>query len=110
MTPFQFLILTLAVYRAVRLALYDTITEPLRHRFFLTVAGDTGWRRFLTDLATCQWCFGVHVALWATVAWSLYDGWWTGWSAVVPFVAMWFALAASQSFLHLVEERLVGNN
>jgi hypothetical protein len=103
-TPFWFFLLTLAVYRAVRLALYDRITEPLRDWFFLHVAGEAGWRRWVTDLATCQWCLGVHVAFWATLAWSLYDGWWTGWSAVVPFVAVWFALSASQSLVHLIED------
>lgn len=100
MTPFWFLLLTLAVYRAVRLALYDTLTEPLRERLLFVVAGTSAWRRQLSYLLTCQWCLGVHVALWATLAWSLYDGW----PGAVPFVVVWFALAGAQSFVHLVED------
>ena len=100
MTPFWFFLLTLATYRLVRLALYDTITETPRTWFMLKFGGASGWRSQVAYLLTCQWCLGVHAALWATVAWSIYDGW----PGAVPFVAVWFALAGGQSFVHLIED------
>jgi hypothetical protein len=41
------------------------------------------------------------------VGWSVYDGWWTGPSAVVPFFVAWMALSASQSLVHLVEDLIL---
>lgn len=107
MTPFAYLLLVLATYRFVRLVLFDKITDPLRDWFFLHVAGESGWRKWVTDLATCQWCLGVHVAFWFTLAWSVYDGWWTGWASVVPFAVAVMAVSAGQSFVHLIEERII---
>ncbi len=108
MTPFIFLLATLATYRIVRLWLYDLIAEPLRERVLLAVGGEASWRRWLLDLLSCQWCLGVHVAFWVTVAWFLYSDAFTGFGAVVPFGITWLALSAAQSFVHLLEDR-VGN-
>lgn len=99
--------LALAVYRVVRLWLRDSIAQPLRERvWWLLVEGPSGGsklRLWLADLLSCHWCLGIHVSLWATVAWC----WWTGWPSkpvdVVPFTVTWLAVAALQSLLHALE-------
>ena len=54
-TPFQFIVLTLAAYRLCRLLVEDTLLESFRNLV---------WRRFppttyLGYLITCYWCTGI---------------------------------------------------
>lgn len=112
-----FVILSLSVYRATRLWLHDVITEPVRSRV-IGGEGRTGWcltkptgfRLWLLDLLTCQWCLGVWVSFAAVGALALggmppYDADLLG---AVLAVATALALAATQSFWHLVEDLLIG--
>jgi hypothetical protein len=133
LTPFLFILASLATYRLTRLWLYDQIAEPTRDWVLckidgrsrvemtddglsvqVTEAGDviwhqpSGWRRWLNDLLTCQWCLGIWVAFGVTLAWSLYTDWWTDWTDAVPYVLVSLALAAAQSFWHLIEDALLG--
>lgn len=116
MTPMWFLILTLFVYRVVRLWMADLILEPVRSRV-IGGPGRTGWllrrpngfRLWLLDLLTCQWCLGVWVSFAAVVVLAVcgmepYD-----WSPLGVALAVVTALAVSavQSFWHLLEE-LIG--
>lgn len=112
MTPMWFVILSLFVYRVVRLWLVDVIAEPVRSK---VVGNDqrVGWllrrpnrfKLWLVDLLTCSWCLGVWVGLGAVAVLGAcgmepYD-----WSplGVALGVATGLALAAAQSFLHLAE-------
>ena len=112
-----FFILTLAVYRTVRLWLYDTITGPLRSR----VIGDEGRAGFLIDhangfslwlldLLTCPWCLGVWVSFGGVAVLSAVGALDFDWSpaGVGAATATALAVAATQSFWHLVED-LVGS-
>jgi len=104
-TPFWFLILSLATYRLVRLALYDTITQSLRDRIWDWLSRkDTTLRDQAGYLLSCHWCLGVHAAFWVTLCWFLANDLFTGYAGLVRFGAVWFALAASQSVLHVVED------
>ena len=116
MTWLQFFILTLAVYRTVRLWLYDTITGPLRSR----VIGDeeragfliehaNGFTLWLLDLLTCPWCLGVWVSFGGVVALSAVGAVGFDWSpaGVGAATATALAVAAAQSFWHLAEELVV---
>lgn len=83
-TPFQFIVLSLATYRICRLIIQDTITESLRDRL---------WRRFppttyLGYLITCYWCMGI----WAS---SLVFGMYT--IVPSPTFAVSLALALSSA-------------
>jgi hypothetical protein len=112
MTPMWFVIASLSVYRVVRLWLADTITEPLRSRV-IGGPGRVGWllrepngfKLWLLDLLTCQWCLGVWVSA-ATVATLAVCGF-DPYSATPLGVALGgvtaLALAAAQSFWHLIE-------
>jgi len=109
-----FTLLALATYRVVRLWLVDTITLPLRSRVIGDPAEPTRVpvllgrpnrvNLWLYDLLTCQWCLGIHVAFWGTLAAQL-----SGWTdlTAVSFTVAFLAVAAAQSILHLVEGLLV---
>ncbi len=67
----DFVLVTLASFRLIRLFTYDKIFAFLREQFYNTVEKggevyllkpEKGPRRTLADLLSCPWCFGV----WAT--------------------------------------------
>ncbi|MCA9357474.1 DUF1360 domain-containing protein [Candidatus Nomurabacteria bacterium] len=67
----DYVLITLASWRVVRLFLYDAITKFIREQFWdLVKVGRgyklekpvTGPRRTIADLMSCPWCFGI----WAT--------------------------------------------
>lgn len=105
----DFVLITLASWRLIRLFVYDAVTKFFREQFwdtkktgkgFTLEKPKTGPRRTLADLMSCPWCFGV----WAT--------------ALVTFlylVSEWFvypiiflALAGVATFLQLLAN-LVGH-
>jgi hypothetical protein len=69
LTPFEFVILSLATFRLTRLFVYDRITAFFREQFFdakISKSGiitlekpKRGPRRTLADLLSCPWCIGV---------------------------------------------------
>ncbi len=74
-SEFEFIILSLSVFRVVRLFAYDKITEWLRDFFYdISVNGGEvirtkparGFRRTAIDLLLCPWCLGVWAALFIT--------------------------------------------
>lgn len=74
-TPFEFIILSLATFRLTRLMVYDRITAFFREQFYNLKGGklvepERGPRRALNDLVTCPWCFGLWAG--ATVVFCYY--------------------------------------
>lgn len=109
LTLTDYVLVTLASWRLVRLFVYDAITKFFREQFWDVVkVGKTyalekskvGPRRTLADLMSCPWCFGV----WATAS-VLFFYLLTPY-AVFPVVVL--ALSAVASFLQLLAN-LVGN-
>lgn len=116
MTVATFAVATLFAYRVNRLALVDTVFNAPRTRFKTWLLASAGRKRvgraalFVYDLLDCQWCLGVHVAFWTLLLGAL-----TGliditWSVegVALFIALWLALAAAQSILWAVVDRVMG--
>lgn len=75
LTLTDFVLMTLASWRLVRLFAYDHITKMLREQWFDVVKGEgglelrkpkTGPRRTLAELFSCPWCIGLWAA--ATVS------------------------------------------
>jgi len=73
----DFVLITLASWRVVRLVVYDKVSAFFREQFYdvleqkgkvLLVKPERGPRRALLDLLTCPWCFG----LWATATVSFF--------------------------------------
>lgn len=71
LTLVDYVLITLASWRIVRLFVYDTVTRWFREQFFDVekngrvhelVKPKNGPRRTLAELLTCPWCFGI----WAT--------------------------------------------
>jgi hypothetical protein len=67
----DYVLITLATWRLVRLFVYDAVTKFLREQFWDVVKvgrgyrlekPKTGARRTLADLFSCPWCFGVWAA------------------------------------------------
>lgn len=123
MTPWLFLISSLATYRLTRLWVYDSITAEARlwvaaklvpmptvdsDGFALDVPAVAGFRVWLLDLLSCRWCLSVWVSGGLTLAWSLYEGAWSTWTDVLPFLTTWMALAAAAAFWFLAEDALTG--
>lgn len=65
--PFTFLLLTLGAFRLTRLVTTDAITEPLRQKIWSKFPPNT----FLGYLITCNWCFGMYVAVLFTLGYFL---------------------------------------
>ncbi len=69
LTVFDFVIISLASFRMIRLFVYDSMTKFFREQFYdakVTKTGKVtlyipkgGPRRTLVDLMNCPWCFGV---------------------------------------------------
>ncbi len=60
----EWLVLALAVFRLVRLMLFDTITRPVRSYFLQendeeVIISGSGWRFLIGYLLTCHWCAGI---------------------------------------------------
>jgi hypothetical protein len=68
LTPFEFVILSLATFRLTRLFVHDKITAFFREQFYdakklktgiVLEKPKSGARRTLADLMSCQWCFSM---------------------------------------------------
>jgi hypothetical protein len=71
----DFVLITLATWRVVRLFIYDAVTKWFREQFYDVkkvgrgrelVKPKVGPRRTLIDLLSCPWCFGVWAAAMVT--------------------------------------------
>ena len=77
LTLIDFILITLASFRLIRLVVYDKIFAFFREQFYdaeeykgkvLLVKPENGPRRTLSDLLSCPWCFGI----WATAMLSFF--------------------------------------
>lgn len=99
----DFVLITLASWRLVRLVVYDKIFGFFREQFYdviddrgvmMMVKPEKGPRRTILDLLLCPWCFGV----WATACVSFFY-FFTPY-ALYPVILL--ALSAVASFLQLI--------
>ena len=59
-SSFDFIILSLAIFRLIRLFVYDTVTGFIRR--YLAQFGK-GSRKTASDLLSCPWCTGIWMSL-----------------------------------------------
>jgi Protein of unknown function (DUF1360) len=103
LTLTDFVLISLASWRLIRLFVYDTMTKWLREQFYdvkqvgkkyTLVKPATGPRRTMADLFSCPWCFG----LWASASVTFFY-------LITPyayFFVLFLALAAVASFLQIL--------
>jgi hypothetical protein len=109
LTLTDYVLITLATWRVVRLFVYDAITKFFREQFYDVVKVGKGYelekpkfgpRRTMADLLSCPWCFGI----WAAAAVSFFY-------LITPyavFPVMLLAISAVATFLQLLSN-LVGH-
>lgn len=98
---FAYFLACAATYRAVRLAITDTVFDAPRERLHDWLDEGGRFRQWLYDLVTCQWCLGVWIAAAVTTFLAVTNRWRT--VEAMPFV---LAVAAGQSFIHMAEDIL----
>lgn len=108
LTLLDYVLITLASFRIIRMVIYDKIFAFFREQFYdatenkgevLLVKPERGPRRTLADLLSCPWCFGV----WSTAMVAFFY-------LLTPyafFPVLFLALASVASFLQLLSN-LVG--
>jgi hypothetical protein len=84
LTFFAVVILSLAVFRVVRLLIEDTLLEPLREATIFKLHPTESKIR---ELFTCPWCIGFWLSLVAVVLFYF-------WPVVVLWLALPFAISA----------------
>lgn len=109
LTVVDFMLITLATWRLVRLFVYDAIMKWFREQFYdakevkkqiVLYKPTRGPRRTLADLLSCPWCFGVWAGASITFFYLLTP------YAVFPVILL--AVSAVASFLQLLSN-LVGH-
>jgi hypothetical protein len=109
LTLVDYLLITLATWRVIRLFVYDEVTKWLREQFWdvekvgrarQLVKPKHGPRLTIANLFSCPWCFGVWAATLVTFFYLLTP------YAVFPVILL--ALSAVASFLQLVAN-LIGH-
>jgi hypothetical protein len=91
-TPFEFFILVLAVFRLTRLVVYDTVSQFVRDLFLDTTTVEEngvvyvdrkkparGFRRLVADLLSCPWCVGMWASTFSVVIYFLVPITWPFW-------------------------------
>lgn len=109
MTFLALLVAVAAAFRITRLIVVDTIFDrpraALQGWLIARASRRGGWLALaVVDLIACQWCVGVHVAFWMTLAATLTGAWSPG--GLVPFCIGWLGLAALQSILWTLVDAL----
>lgn len=92
---FDFVVLSLATFRVIRLVTYDKIFAPIRDFFMDDQAGvlvkpSGGFRRLIAELIECVWCTGLWGAL---AVFTLY-----GVSSFGYYIVLVLAVAALGTF------------
>lgn len=108
---FEFVLLSLAVFRLTRLFVYDSVSQWIRDIFLdtkeETVAGvvyvirskpQTGIRRLFTDLLGCPWCVGVWISLFAVFIYFMWPITWFFW--------LLLAVAGTSSFIQILANQV----
>jgi hypothetical protein len=99
----DYVLMTLATFRLVRLFLYDKITAFFREQFYDVVESKSGItlekpargpRRTLADLLSCPWCFGMWAAGTVTFFYLL--------TPYAFYIVLMLAIGAVGSFLQLL--------
>lgn len=95
MTPFAFVVVALASYRAARIVTRDSISEPFRGWVYrwAWVSEDqprAPWRTYVYEVLSCVLCLSVWCAALGYVAWVNWS-----WSHPVLFVLAIAGLAAA---------------
>lgn len=102
LTIFDFVLLTLASFRLIRLFVYDAITKFFREQFWDAEVLKTkvnlkkpggGPRRTLADLLSCPWCFGIWAAATVTFFYLL--------TPYAYFIVLFLAIAGVASLLQI---------
>jgi hypothetical protein len=100
---FDFVLLSLATFRLIRLFVYDAITKFFREQFYdankigknvVLEKPAKGPRRTIADLLSCPWCFGVWAAAMLTFFYAL--------TPYAYFVILFLAIGAVATFLQLL--------
>lgn len=94
-SPFDFLILSLATYRLIRLFVYDDVMSYI-HDYLRKF--ERGPQKALTSLLSCPWCTGMWMALLVALLYFL--------SPLTWFFILVLALAGAGTFIELVIERI----
>lgn len=103
MSPYWFILTTLAVWRVVVFIRQDALIEGTRDRVTVALARrDALWARKLLYLLDCPWCIAVWVAGAAVVAWEV---WLVDFHAVTG-VTTWLALSCAVPVLDVASEKL----
>jgi len=99
----DYVLITLASFRLVRMVVYDKIFPFFREQFYdaeeykgkvVLTKPLTGPRRTLADLLSCPWCFGVWASAMVTFLYLL--------TPYVFFPILFLALSAVATFLQLI--------
>ena len=107
-TPFEFVLLALAIWRATRLFTTDHITAWLREqlydlkkvgRSYSLVQPANGPRQVLVDLFGCPWCLSLTIGLVLTFLFFVFE-WFV-------FIILLLALSAVASSLQAVVKSIV---
>lgn len=108
LTLIDYVLVTLATWRLIRLFVYDAITKFIREQTFDVVEGPRGYvlekpssgpRRALNELMLCPWCIGVWMAATVIFFYLL--------TPLAFYPVMFLAVSAVASFLQLLSN-LVG--
>lgn len=101
---FDFILISLASFRLIRLFVYDGMTKFFREQFYdakITKVGKVtlykparGPRRTISDLMGCPWCFGVWAAAVVTFFYLL--------TPLAYFPVFLLAIASVATFLQLL--------
>ena len=103
LTVTDFVLITLATWRLIRLFIYDAITKFFREQFADVVKVPGGYvfekpargpRRTLYELMHCPWCIGVWMAATVTFFYLL--------TSLAVYPVIFLALSAAATFLQLV--------
>lgn len=99
----DFILITLATWRLIRLFVYDAFTKWLREQFYDAKRVKGGYeltkptygpRRTLADLFSCPWCLGVWIAATVTFFYLL--------TPLAYFPVLFLAIAAVATYLQLL--------
>ena len=109
LTIVDYVLITLASWRVVRLFVYDALTKFFREQFWDVVKVGRGYRlekpkagprRTIADLLSCPWCFGMWAVATVTFFYLITP------YAVFPVILL--AISAVATFLQLLSN-LVGH-
>ncbi len=103
LTAVDFVLITLATWRIIRLFVYDSITKWFREQFYDVKKVGKGYtlekpkygaRRTIADLLTCPWCFGVWAAAFVIFFYLL--------TPYAYYFALFLSVSAVATFLQLL--------